>query len=104
MSKIENKNIIGLYAGDSENSELSRYFANFISAKKENSKDLNQTLKILVKVVTEIANPDLTTKKAIERIAKNPEIYSSYGLENRRAKVNRDTEDENINSSPRIKA
>ena len=104
MSKIENKNIIGLYAGNGNNSELSRYFPNFISAKEKSSEDLSYTLKILVKAVTEIANPDLTAKKAIERIAKNPEIYSSYGLENQsRVKASQDTEDENIGSNPRIR-
>lgn len=107
MAKIDNKNIIGLYAGDSNNAELSRYFFNFISAKKESSESLNNTLEILVKAVTEIANPDLTTKRAIERIAKNPEIYSSYALEGQskaRTRANQSTESESIGSNPRIKA
>ena len=107
MAKIDNKNIIGLYAGDSNNAELSRYFSNFISANKESSESLSNTLEILVKAVTEIANPDLTTKRAIERIAKNPEIYSSYALEGQskvRTKANQSAENESIGSNPRIKA
>ncbi len=104
MSKIENKNIIGLYAGDKNNTELSRYFPNFISAKRENSKDLEKVLKMLVKTVVEIANPDLTAKKAIARIAKDPDIASSYELEtNNNIRVNKNAEGEDIHSGTKAR-